>query len=44
MLAGPAHGNGYRFRHIQKIAQFSSLLLGMKWNEQEIHALLKPGR
>ena len=44
MLPGPAHGNGYSFRHIRKIAQFASLVLGMKWNEQEIHALLMPGR
>ena len=44
MFPGPAHVNGFSFRHIRKIAQFASLVLGMKWNEQEIHALLMPGR
>ena len=28
MLPGPAHGGGYSFRHIRKIAQFASLVSG----------------
>ena len=28
MLPGPAHGGGYSFCHIRKIAQFASLVSG----------------